>query len=202
MKFRQIKFVYVLSSAIILLAAILVSGYYVYTGFLHKNEDKIENNTSSQNTSQSSDASKTTNYQLIISKINISAPINTSVDGNNKDEYNKSLESGVAQLKGSALPGRDGNVFIFGHSSYFADKPGNFKEIFAKLNDLINGDIIEIQSQQARYIYRVSNKKIVEPNDVSVATQNYALKQLTLMTCWPIGTTDKRLVVISDLVDE
>jgi LPXTG-site transpeptidase (sortase) family protein len=138
-------------------------------------------------------------YNLIIEKINITAPIIINVDGNDQEAYDKSLENGVAHLKGSSLPGKPGNPFIFGHSSFYAWKPGNYKEIFKDLNNIEVGDQILINSNLSRYIYGVIDKKIVLPDQVEVASQNYTENKLTLMTCWPIGTTDKRLVIISTL---
>lgn len=138
-------------------------------------------------------------YNLIIEKINISAPIIINVDGNDQEAYNASLENGVAHLKGSSLPGKPGNPFIFGHSSFYAWKPGNYKEIFKDLNDLEAPDQIIITSNLSRYIYEVVDKKIVMPDQVEVANQNYTENKLTLMTCWPISSNYKRLVIISTL---
>lgn len=203
-RIKKVKKIYWICAATVLAAAVLVSGYFIHTGLKIKTQDPVSSsqipaqnsNNTAQNASQDKD-----NYQLIISKINITTQISINADGNNKDEYNKALENGVAHLKGSALPGKSGNVFIFGHSSYYEDRPGNYKQIFAKLNDLVPGDIIEIQSRNARYIYKILDKKIVEPNDVSIANQNYNLKQITLMTCWPVGSTAQRLVVVGELVE-
>ena len=190
------------SAIIILGAAVLVSAYFVYVGLQSKNTIAVDDIVPTQipnPTPQS--VSKSESHQLLIEKINVSVPIIINTDGNNKEEYDKALENGIAHLKGSALPGKNGNVFIFGHSSYYPEKPGNYKQVFAKLNDLVPGDIFEIQSVDARYIYKILNKKIVEPNDVSVANQNNALKQITLMTCWPVGSTAQRLVVVGELVE-
>ena len=139
------------------------------------------------------------NYVLNIAKLNLSAPIIINVDGNDKDAYNKALEGGVAHLLGSALPGQAGNPFIFGHSSYYAWKPGNYKQIFKNLNDLEVGGSITISSNLSTYNYKVTDKEIVQPNDVAVANQNYTEKKLTLMTCWPIGSDKERLVVVGVL---
>jgi len=139
------------------------------------------------------------NYVLNIAKLNLSAPIIINVNGNDKDAYNKALEGGVAHLLGSALPGQAGNPFIFGHSSYYAWKPGNYKQIFKNLNDLEVGGSITISSNLSTYNYKVTDKEIVQPNDVAVANQNYTEKKLTLMTCWPIGSDKERLVVVGVL---
>jgi sortase A len=135
-------------------------------------------------------------YILKIGKINLSAPIIINVDGNDKVAYNKALESGVAHLMGSALPGKVGNSFIFGHSSYYAWKPGDYKEIFEGLNNVEVGDTIIISSNSSTYNYKVSEKQVVNSDDVAVADQNYNEKKLTLMTCWPIGSDAKRLVIV------
>lgn len=139
------------------------------------------------------------NFVLKIDKINLSAPIIINVDGNDKEAYNKALENGVAHLKGSAIPGKAGNPFIFGHSSYYAWKPGDYKEIFKNLNNVEIGDIITVSSSSSTYNYKVISKEIVTPDNVAVANQNYAEKKLTLMTCWPIGSDAKRLVIVGML---
>lgn len=134
-------------------------------------------------------------YSLSIEKINLSAPIILNVDGSNKETYMRALEDGVAHLKSTALPGTNGNLVIFGHSSYFVDKPGNYKKIFAGLNELQVNDKIKIKSEGKIYTYNVNNKSIVKPTDISVVSQNLSKKELTLITCWPINSTEKRLII-------
>ena len=202
MKFQRIRKLYLYSAIFLLLAALIITGLLVAKGLSEKSklESKDAPNIAAQQ-STDSDLPIDNNYNLIIDKIAVAAPVIINVDGNNKASYDKALEDGVAHLKGSASPGRNGNSFLFGHSSYFPDKPGNYKEVFINLNDLIPGDIFEIQTESGRYVYRITDKKVVEPNDVSVAAQNMSLKQMTLMTCWPIGTIEQRLVVVGELVE-
>lgn len=140
-----------------------------------------------------------TTYSIEIPKINIKAPIILFVDGNNKERYMKALESGVAHLDGSAVPGDSGNAVIFGHSSYFSYKSGGYKEIFAKLNELETGDQINVKTNNGKLNFKVTEKKVVEPENVEVAYQNFQKKNLTLITCWPVGTIDKRLVIVGAL---
>jgi sortase A len=140
-------------------------------------------------------------FSISIPSINISAPIKTNVDGKAKEEYMKALEMGVAHLKGTALPGALGNTVIFGHSSYFKNLPGNFKEIFSKNNDIEIGDTITIKSNLGRTLnYRVVSKEIVLPEDVEVVRQRFDESKLTLITCWPVYSTAKRLVVVADKI--
>lgn len=135
-------------------------------------------------------------FRILIPKLNIVAPIIPDVDGNDKDAYFKALESGVAHYKGTAKPGDGSNIFIFGHSSFYFWKPGDYKEIFKPLDGLEKGDVIIIWREGKEYKYTVTEIKLVEPTEVSVLNPTKT-EQLTLMTCWPPGTTEKRLIVIA-----
>lgn len=204
--FNKIRNLYKVTAGVILITAVIITIFFLWQGFKAQKENSAtvisetkkadDAKTISQNEIQ-----KSQNTILVIDKINLSAPVLLNINGNNTDEYNGALEKGLAHLKGSATPGKEGNMFIFGHSSYDAKKAGQYKEVFSKLNELVNGDLIEIQNLETRYTYKVSDKKVVAPNDVSVAGQNFSLKQITLMTCWPIGSTEKRLVVVGEMVE-
>lgn len=135
-------------------------------------------------------------FQLIIPKLSINAPIILDVDGGNKEEYLNSLQNGIAHFKGTSKPGGGSNVFIFGHSSYYAWDSGNYKTIFISLNDLNEGDDISVWYEKKEYKYKVVEKKTVDPDEISVLNPTKT-EQLTLMTCWPPGTTAKRLIVVA-----
>ncbi len=136
-------------------------------------------------------------YYLIIPKLKLEAPIIADVDGTNKNTYFKALENGVAQMKGTAKPGEESNTLIFGHSSYYTNSPGNFKEIFKNLDQIKIGDEINIYYDKKDFTYIVTETKIVENNDISIASIS-GQERITLMTCWPPGTTEKRYVVIAE----
>lgn len=141
----------------------------------------------------------TSQYTLDIPKLNINAPVSTNVDGNNMQLYLTALENGVAHMSKTALPGESGNSVIFGHSSYYKAKPGNFKTVFATLNKLMAGDTINFVSKEKTISYKVTEQKIVPPNDVSVVKQANNTSTLTLITCWPPKTTTSRMVISADL---
>jgi sortase A len=133
-------------------------------------------------------------FSLSIPIIKVKAPVIANVDGNNQTAYDKALENGVAQLQGSSLPGQGGNIFIFGHSSFYWWSPGNYKTIFAKLPDIKLGDEIDVWYHQKEFQYKVNDIKTVLPNDVDV-TKKTDSEELSLMTCVPVGTAQKRLIV-------
>ena len=133
-------------------------------------------------------------FGLIINKLGVLTPIIADVEGNNKPAYLKALTRGVAHYKGTAKPGEGSNIFIFGHSSTLIGT-GNYAQVFASLNELKKGDEAVVTYQEKDYRYVVSAKKVVASDDVSVLAPTKA-EQLTLMTCWPIGSNAKRLIVI------
>lgn len=198
MKNDRTKIKLLLAISFVLMSLFLVAFFSLTTYYKYQNS-KQKSTPSPITTPKQKPLPVEDSYKLIIEKIGLSASIIVNVDGNNEEEYNKSLENGVAHLKGSSLPGKPGNPFIFGHSSYYAWKPGNYKEVFKDLNNLEAGDQIIINSNLFRYTYLVDDKAIVMPDRVEVANQNFSENKLTLMTCWPIGSDKKRLIIIASL---
>lgn len=136
-----------------------------------------------------------TDYGIIIEKINANAQVVASVDPGNEAAYVKALQQGVAEAQGSTKPGQAGNLFIFSHS---ADAPWNiirFNAIFYLLRELNPGDRVIIFYQGRRYDYLVFDKTTTEPGDVSFLTNRYDVPVLTLQTCDPPGTLLRRLIV-------
>lgn len=135
-----------------------------------------------------------------IPRIEVSAPVVLNVNAGDKDAYFKALEGGVAQMQGTALPGR-GNTVIFGHSSFYASSEGNFKTVFKTLDHLEKGDEITLKSNYRTLVYEVTSSEMVSPDDVDVTKQT-SEKKVTLITCWPPGTIDNRLVVSAKFVKQ
>ncbi|MEI6266471.1 MAG: class D sortase [bacterium] len=134
-------------------------------------------------------------FGIEIPKLDVKAPVMANVNGDNKSEYNKSLTKGLAHYKGTSLPGEKSNIFVFGHSSSDTDG-GRYAKIFRKLDDLKSGDKITVYYKSKKHEYTVTDKKVVEADDLSPLNLTDG-EQLTLMTCWPIGTVEKRLIVIA-----
>lgn len=115
--------------------------------------------------------------------------------------FMKELEGGVVRYPSSALPGENGNAFVFGHSSNFPWMAGEYNDVFALLDKLDDGDEIIVYYNQQKFVYRVNKKDVILPGDVSVLQKDKTdHSELNLMTCWPIGTTFKRLIVSAELV--
>ena len=85
-------------------------------------------------------------------------------------------------------PNEVGNYCIVGH---------NYRngKMFGRLNELENGDIVELEDLTGRTLqYQVYNKYVVEPTDTRCTSQlTNGRKELTLITCTNYGT--QRLVL-------
>lgn len=138
-------------------------------------------------------------FGLTVDKLKISAPIIPDVDGFNEKIYYGALKKGVAQFKGSVTPDKEGNLFIFGHSSYFKNLEGKYTEVFKTLNELKKDDTFTVYYQKKLYTYKVEKSYVTKDDDWSIldpTPKDTKDKTITLMTCWPPGTISKRWVVI------
>jgi len=135
---------------------------------------------------------------LIIPSINIDAPVTWNV-ANTTEATLSNLKNGLIQINGTALPGQKGNVFISGHSSNYPWVKSDYNNIFALLNKVVIGDYVQLKYNNKDFLYKISEIKVVKPEDSSVM-QSGNSSILTLMTCTPVGTNLKRLIVIANQV--
>lgn len=147
--------------------------------------------------------------RIIIPRINQNVPV-VGVKNENliarkweqlETDIQKALKNGVIHYPGTALPGDNGNVVITGHSSYYAWDAGRFKDVFALLHDVKIGDRVVVYFNQKKFVYEVNKIKVVASKDVDILGPTSS-EQLTLITCTPIGTNLKRLIVIAKLVEK
>jgi len=141
---------------------------------------------------------KDTLFSITIPKIGASAKIIPNIDPSNSQEFLPVLQKGIAHARGSVFPGMQGNIYLFAHSTDNWWDVGRYNAVFYLLKDLSVGDDIIIFFENRRYDYVVSQSLITEPTDVSlIARDQNGLERLVLQTCWPPGTTWKRLFVVA-----
>ena len=132
---------------------------------------------------------------LVINKLNLQTPIQRNVPIDDQVAYDNALLSGVALASSSAsLEAVTGNSFIFGHSSRFALHSTAFDAVFALLPKLQSGDSMQIVSNGQTANYKVTISHVINATDVEYLNSSTE-RELTLVTCWPIGTDLKRWVV-------
>jgi len=144
---------------------------------------------------------KDTNFSVLIPKIGANAEVIPNIDPANETEYLAALKKGVAHAKGSVFPGMQGTTYLFAHSTDSFLDVGRYNAIFYLLKDLVPGDDITVFFANKRYDYKVTTSEIIDPTNVSYLTNaQKTQEQLVLQTCWPPGTTFKRLLVVASPV--
>lgn len=147
--------------------------------------------------------------RIIIPKIGKNVPIvQPAMDALVKEDWKKfeediqgALHHGVVHYPGSARPGQAGNFFVTGHSSYYPWDDGFYKDVFARLHELDLGDTYTVYYGGDKHTYRVTKKYEVKPTDVNVLDQPTDKRIATLMTCTPVGTTLRRLIVQAEEIN-
>lgn len=139
-------------------------------------------------------------FGIIIPKIGANARVIPDVDWRDADVYQKALADGVAQAAGTARPGELGNVFLFSHSGVDFLEANRYNALFYLIDKLVTDDEIILLYRGEKFVYRVVEKKMVAPDSLEYLGGDNTTKTLTLMTCWPAGTTLKRLLVVAEQV--
>lgn len=106
------------------------------------------------------------------------------------------LSAGIGHIPGSAYPGQPGNCALAGHRNY------TFGRFFNRLDEIKNGDTIDITTKNGTYKYVVYDKFTVTPDDVSVIKGDKDDNIITLITCTPIYIASHRLIVRARLESE
>ena len=137
------------------------------------------------------------NFSIIVEKIGASAPVIPSVNASDKATYDQALKRGVAHALGTAFPGQPGVSYLFAHSTDTIFNVPRFNAVFYLLKDVEVGDRVVVFFNGRRFDYIVTERKITPPEDVSYFTMKTEEQILVLQTCYPPGTTWKRLLVIA-----
>ncbi|WP_296666843.1 class E sortase [Demequina sp.] len=106
---------------------------------------------------------------------------------------------GIGHYVGTGMPGAYGNFAISAHRTTYG-KP------FNRIAELQDGDALVVQTEEAWYVYRVTEHLIVRPNQVEVIAPNpYAAgagpdgHYITLTTCHPMYSAAERYIVHGEL---
>jgi len=105
------------------------------------------------------------------------------------------LMRGIGHYVGTNLPGEVGNFAMAGHRTTYG-KP------FNKIDKLIEGDAVVVETKATYYVYRVTGHQIVPPTQVSVVLpvpdepgEVATLATLTMTSCHPEFSARERFVV-------
>lgn len=138
--------------------------------------------------------------KIVIPKINVEIPVVYDEPSVEEKAVQNALERGVVHYATTPNPGEKGNSVIFGHSSNNILNKGKYKFAFVLLSKLEAGDTFYLNKDGVRYSYKIYEKKIVAPNELSVLGANDRAATVTLITCDPPGTTRNRLIIVGEQI--
>jgi LPXTG-site transpeptidase (sortase) family protein len=109
------------------------------------------------------------------------------------------LTKGAVRYPGSGIPGEEGNVLIFGHSSHLPVVHNQAYRAFNDIQKLREGDVIYVIGKENAYIYAVESveEATTESDAVPLAVDG---AKLTLATCNNFGSKEDRFIVVASLV--
>ena len=139
-------------------------------------------------------------FSIDIPKINAKSRVIPNVDVADRYEYGQALERGVAHAAGTFLPGMDGAMTLFAHSTDLAVRVSQYNAVFYRLDELTAGDQVTVWYLGKKYDYRVTGSRVVVPSDVTVFMPDNTAAKLYLVTCTPRGTTKNRLIVAAEKI--
>ncbi|WP_309118804.1 class D sortase [Paenibacillus sp.] len=125
---------------------------------------------------------------LYIDKIDLELPIL-------RGATQKNLKKGAASIEGAGEAGQVGNFAVAGHRNL------TYGRNFNRLDELEEGDTIEVDNGDERYQYVVTEKLYVEPHEVWVLDSKGDEKEITLVTCHPVKIASHRLIVKGKIVE-
>lgn len=120
-----------------------------------------------------------------------------SIDANQlllEGSASQQLKYGVGHIVGTAFPGESGNCAIAGHRNY------TFGTYFNRLEEVENGDFVEVSYNNNSYTYEIYESFVVLPTEVSVLDNVEGDSIVTLITCHPKGKNSHRLIVRGRLI--
>lgn len=142
------------------------------------------------------------NFSVVIPKIAANSRVIGNTNPADEKEYLAVLKKGVAHARGTAYPGEGSHIFLFAHSTDYIWNVGTYNAVFYLLYKLEKADEINLFYQGQRYVYQVIDKQVVNADQVQFLTRKSNREFLTLQTCWPPGTTLKRLLIFATRVRE
>jgi sortase A len=187
------------ASVLLLLGALGLLGYPVYTNFQH---DRLQHRLGDELASPANQQAYRARKVAVgdaLTRIKIPAiGVDTVVvEGTTP----AALRAGAGHYPGTPLPCEAGNVGIAGHRTTYG-KP------FADIDRLKPGDVITLETPVGRCDYEVEKAPapfkavpdlaaafVVAPNDLRVIDQDPAVAELTLTSCHPKGSASQRIVI-------
>ena len=110
------------------------------------------------------------------------------------------LLTGAVRYPTSAKLGEEGNVILFGHSSYLPVVRNSAYKAFNEIQDLKAGDRITVSGNGQAYVYAVEEVYKADAGEDAIPL-TVSGRMLTLVTCDSFASKSDRFVVTAKLVE-
>lgn len=147
--------------------------------------------------------------RLIIPAIGVDVPLlnpsyDKPIDQLTTDDFDAELYNGVIKYPTTPPPNTDNtdaHTMIFGHTSYEFYRSNPYGTVLKDIPKLQVGDEIKTVWNGQMQIYRVVEKKVIRPQQIPQVYEQYSDgHHLSLIGCYPIGTTTNRIVIVTEKV--
>lgn len=135
--------------------------------------------------------------RIVINEIGIDTPVLTPAS-TDVAVLDRALLSGAVHYPDSPLAGEEGNMLIFGHSSYLPVVQNKAYQAFNELQKLTPGSMVSVYTDTMRYDYKVDRVRLARAEE-TVITFDADEPTLTLATCNTFGAKQERWVATATL---
>lgn len=146
--------------------------------------------------------------RLLVPSLGLDVPIVTAENKDATDftkaDFDDELDQWIVKYPTTPEPWQEGNTLLFGHTSYEVWKQNPYGTIFKDLPKLKDATLIQILREGHLYEYTVVDLFIVTPKQVPAQYMTYQEaggSYITLMGCYPLGTDNKRILVVAKLIE-
>jgi sortase A len=111
------------------------------------------------------------------------------------------LDAGVGHVPETSMPWDESphkNTYLAAHRLGYEGTGSRL--LFYELDQLQRGDVVVLRGRGETYRYKVTEKMVVGPTDSAVMGRVVGRDMVSLQTCTPIPTFEKRLVVRADRI--
>lgn len=137
--------------------------------------------------------------RIVIPSIDLDVQIHNP-ESTNVAVLDEALLTGAVRYPASAELGEDGNVILFGHSSYLPIVQNQAFKAFNEIQDLKKGERITVYGETAVFVYAVTDVASASAEDAAIPLTAEG-RILTLATCDSFGKKTDRFIVTAELVE-
>lgn len=141
-------------------------------------------------------------FYIRIDKIHLFKHVVKDVDPTSEEIYRSSWNFGVSHGKYTSYPDKNGITYLFAHAIGNKDEAAENNAWFSNLDQLVEGDIVYLYYQGAKYTYEIVDIYSVSPNATAIYTGASPIPMIRLQYCGPpTGSIDSRMILDGILIN-